>query len=184
MSTALTFFFKEIFPDVESWLEFFKEYDIASLESDQDQSFARHMFKIIYRRFHNSNVQYDTQDAFKCDLANIIEDCFAKYKKQVEIAQKLYDMSENDILELSSTLANSGNNPNTQPNDPKKPLDYFGAQVFSFVKSGKLVGYLTALQSIPTKMIGAVLTDCAGLFKRIIPNQIYLFEGVEIHEDN
>lgn len=178
MSSALTFFFKEIFPTKQDFLTFFTEYDLGiDITVVENKSFAEYLYKILFRRYHNSNVQYDTPEDFKCDLANVVEDIFEKYQAQVKIAQKMTALTDEELLTVSTALANSANNPNTAPGDPTKPLDYIGAQAFTIAKSGKILGYLQALNSIPTKLIDEFLLSCRGLFKSILPNQIYLYGG-------
>lgn len=176
-SSALTFYFKEIFPKEQDFVDYFGEYDIADLDVATNLTFAKYLFKILYRRFHNSNVQYDVPDDFKCDLANILEDNFAKYKKQVEITNKMYALTDDEMLLVSEALSNSANNPNTAVTDPTQPLEYIGAQVYAIAKNNKLQAYLNALRTIPTKLIEEILAECSGLFKKFIPEQIFIYKG-------
>ena len=178
MSSALTFFFKEIFPTKQDFLTFFTEYDLGiDMILAENQAFAEYLYKILFRRYHNSNIQYDTPEDFKCDLANIVEDIFTKYQAQVEITKKMAALTDEELFTVSTALANSANNPNTAPGDPTKPLDYIGAQAFTIAKTGKVLGYLQALNNIPTQLIDEFLLACSGLFKSILPNQIYLYGG-------
>lgn len=176
-SSALTFYFKEIFPKEQDFTDYMTEYQIADMSVATDLAFAKYLFKIFYRRFHNSNVQYDVPDDFKCDLANILEDNFEKYKKQIELTNKMYALTDDELLRVSEALANSANNPNTAVDDPTKPLEYIGAQAYTIANSNKLQAYLNALRTIPTKLIEEILAECSGLFKKYIPEQIFIYKG-------
>lgn len=182
MSSALTFYFKDIFKDVQTFTAYITEYDIANMKDAESLTFAQYLFKILFRRFHNSNIQYDTPEDFKCDLANILEDSFDQYKRQKQLIDKLYTLTDDELLQVSTALANSANNPNSTLDDPTKPIEYVGAQVYSIASNGKLSGYLTALRAMPTKFIGEIIDRCTGLFKRIVPDQIYIFEGEKIND--
>ena len=180
MKTALTFYFKEIFPNKETFIDYMTEYEISDMNNAENKIFAEYIFKILFRKYHNSNVQYDTIDDFKCALANILEDEFERYKTQIDYTKKLYELTTDEVLQVSSALANSANNPNTAPSDPLKPFDYVGSQVYSIASNGKLLGYLQALRSMPNKLIGEILLACSGLFKTIIPDEIFIFKGGKI----
>lgn len=176
-SSAITFYFKEIFPKQDDFTTYVTDYNIANLTIPANLTFAQYLFKILYRRFHNSNIQYDVPDDFKCDLANILEDNFDKYKKQIDITNKMYALTDDEMLLISEALANSANNPNTAVTDPTKPLEYIGAQAYTIAKSNKLQAYLNALRTIPTKLIEGLLAECSGLFKKYIPEQIFIYKG-------
>lgn len=184
MSSAITFYFKEIFPTFDTFNEFMTEYEIINMEDPTNLTFARYIFKLLFRQYHNSNVQYDTPEDFKCDLANILEDEFSKYQKQVALTENIYNLSQDELTIVSTALASSANNPNIQQEDPTTWLSYVGAQAYTSTKNGKLQAYLLAIKNIPTKNVGALLTRCSGLFKQIIPDQIFIFEGVEIYDNN
>ena len=157
MNTALTFYFKEIFSNKSEFVDFMREYEVADMDNAENRIFAEYIFKIMFRKYHNSNVQYDTIDDFKCAWANILEDEFDKYKKQIEYMKKLHELTADEALQVSTALSNSANNPNSAPVDPLKPFDYVGSQVYSIASNGKLLGYVQALRAMPNTMIGEIL---------------------------
>lgn len=177
MSSAITFYFKEIFPTETDFLNFLTTFDVVNIEVAENLTFAQYIYKILFRKYHNSNVQYDTPDDFKCDLANIIEDVFDKYKQQVKLAKKISSLTDDELLVVSTALANSANNPNSEPTDPTKPFSFVGAQAFTIANTGKLQGYLQALRAIPSKLIDEMLMSVRRLFKTVIPNQIFIYKG-------
>lgn len=179
MSSAITFYFKEIYPTAESFNIWITDELIADLTNQDNLNFSNYLYKILFRKYHNSNIQYDTINDFKCDFANKIEDIFTKYQKQLELIKKINNLTDAEIMTISTAIANSANNPNTTVDDPTKPLDYVGAQAYTIANTGKLQAYLQALRLIPTKLIDELLLQCRGLFKTIIPNQINLFGGEE-----
>lgn len=177
MSSAITFYFKEIFPTFADFQGFMTTYEVVDMGSQINVTFAQYIYKLLFRQYHNSNVQYATPEDFMCDLANILEDEFEKYQKQITLANQIYALTEDEITIASSALASSANNPNLQQDDPTQWLSYVGAQAYTSTKNGKLQAYLLALKNIPTKSIGELLTRCSGLFKKIIPDQIFIYKG-------
>lgn len=175
MSSAITFYFKEIYPTFDKFQAFLTRENVVDLSDAENLTFAQYIYKILFRRYHNSNIQFDTVEDFECELANVLEDNFAKYKRQVELAKQMQQLTDNEILIISKALANQSNNPNTKPTDPTQPLEYISAQAFTIATDNKLQGYLRALQNIPTKLIDAMLLRCVNLFKTIIPNQVYVY---------
>ena len=175
ISSSLTFYFKEIYPTFEKFETFLTNYNVVDLTDAENLTFAQYIYKIMFRRFHNSNIQYDTIEDFECDLANVIEDSFEKYKVQVDLVKKMQKLTDAEILTISTALANQSNNPNTKPSDPTQPLEFISAQAFTLAKDNKVQAYLRALSSIPTKLIDAMLYRCVNLFKTIIPNQVFVY---------
>lgn len=175
MSSALTFYFKEIFPDVASFQAFLTDFQVVDITNAENLTFANYIYKILFRRYHNSNVQYDTPDDFKCDLANILEDNFAKYQRQLSLIKSMQQLTEDEIATIGTALANQANNPNTKPNDPTQPLEYISAQAFTLTKDNKLLAYLRAIQSVPTQLIDELLLRCVNLFKTILPKTVAIY---------
>lgn len=175
MSSALTFYFKEIFPTETSFITYLNDYLIFDTTSAIDLTFAQYVYKILYRKYHNSNVQYDTKDDFKSELANVLEDTMKKYQKELKIIDDLMALTKDDYERLSTAIANQSNNPNTKPTDINAPLEYISAQAYTFAKDNKLQAYLRALETVPTKLIDSMLARCKNLFKTIIPKQIFVY---------
>lgn len=175
MSSAITFYFKEIYPTFDKFQAFLTSQNVVDLSDAENLTFAQYIYKILFRRYHNSNIQYDTIEDFECDFANIIEDSFDKYKVQVDLVKKMQKLTDAELLTVSTALANQSNNPNTKPTDPTQPLEYISAQAFTIAKDNKVQAYLRALSAIPTKLIDAMLLRCVRLFKTIIPNQVFVY---------
>lgn len=174
-----TFKFKEIFPTYQIFGAYLIEYEINKLNTAEDILFAKYLYKIFYRKFGNSSVQFTTPEDFKFEFANRIEDNFYKYKKQIEIIQKLHNINDEDIIQITQTLTNNANNPNSVVEDPKQPLEFISAQAYSFVNNNKVQAYIQALSVMPTQLIDSILIQCKDLFKRIITEKIYIYDEEE-----
>lgn len=179
MSSALTFYFKEIFPTQQSFIDYLSDFMIFDTSTAENLTFAEYIYKILYRRYHNSNVQYDTKDDFKMELANVLEDTMDSYQKQLKLVKSAMLLTNDDIEKISTALANQSNNPNTKPTDIEAPIEYISAQAYTIAKDNKLQAYLRAIDTIPNKLIDNMLTRCKYLFKTIIPKQIFVYTEEE-----
>ena len=115
------------------------DYQINDLTDAETLNYFKYVYKILFRHYCNSNVQYLTPDEFKLDLANDLENVWAKFKKRKELVEKIYNLTDDEILKINNTLSNQANNPNDAPDDPTQPLNYISAQVYSQLNDNKLI---------------------------------------------
>lgn len=175
MSSELTFFFKTIFPDYQTFKTFLEDFEVYNTTQSVDNAFAQYVYKILFRRYHNSNIQFDTIDSFKCEFANILEDSMKKYQKQKQLIDASYDLDNKEIAMLGEAIANQALNPNTAPSDITQPIEFISAQASTFTKDNKLMAYMRAIVSLPSQYIEEMVRKCRPLFKTIIPNEIFIF---------
>lgn len=183
MSSALTFYFKDIFSNYSEFKSYLTEYNIFNTTSALDNTFAEFVFKTLFRQFCNSNIQYDTPDDFKNDLANILEDNMLRYQKRLDLVKKAHALTDDELILLSKAIANTSVNPNTVVDDPSEPIEYISTQASTYAKDNKLQAFLKAIELLPNQYMGEMISKCKSLFKSIIPNQVFLYEGREIYED-
>ena len=95
---------------------------------------------------------------------------------------KIYNLSDDEILEIDHAINNMANNPNDEPEDPTKPLNFISAQTYNLKVQGKARTYLERLNSLPTLNIYKFLHNdkpeemgFEDLFVQIIPNQDYIY---------
>lgn len=182
MSTSFTFYFNDIFPDYNEWKIFSSQIDGVDLNDTTQSNFDKWCFKILQRQFSHWNIRYFEIDAFKLELAIVYENKFKQFLKEKSMIDKIYALTDDEILEIEHGLNNMANNPNNEVDDPTKPLDYISAQTYNLRVSGKLKSYIDALNNIPTlniyKFLHADKPEEMGfedLFVQIIPNQDYLY---------
>ena len=171
-----TFYFKDIFPTFEDFRELVDSqlYNVDLTDPEQ-LAYITYVYNALYRRYANSSVMYSMPDAFVRQLAGILDDVAGKYKRQKELAESVYELTEDDIREVNEAIVNGALNPNTSPTDPRKPLEYVSSQSASFTKTGKLGAYIAALNALPTVRQGELLREFAGLFRRYLTPNAYFY---------
>lgn len=184
--TAFTYYFEEIFPDYESWKYFIENSSKIDLTIPENLAFDEYCFTMLFRHFNHQNIRYSSIDAFLGELLIVYENKFKQFKRQKEIIDTIYSLSNDDFQLVSTALTNMANNPNTEIDDPLKPLSYISAQTYENMSSNKLKAYLDAINNMPSlniyKFFKANNKDEMGfedLFMNIQPNIKYLYERGE-----
>lgn len=180
---SYTFYFNEIFPTYDDWVNTMKDFNIVNYEEVMQANFDNYVYKILFNQYYNVNVRYSTIGDFVTSLSNVYLNKFNKFLKQKELLDKIYNLTDNDILTLTQTLSNMANNPNTEPVDPTTPINYISAQTYQMLTDNKLKGYLNALESIPNMKVYNLLKPeteqemgFSDLFMNVQPNLKYFYE--------
>lgn len=219
MSRATTFLFQEIFPDYDTWELWADEMGIINMGEELDKQFNEFCYTQISRHYYNQNIRYNESDAFLNELAIVYADHFAQYRQQKIIIDAIQNTTLEEIQLLSQTiskmvsnqeqeddstadhtnLVNEANNPNTQPEDATKPLNYISRQNYNIfnnkgaskskgkadasndisIRGGRLGSYVVALQQMPSAQIREFLDRYRYLFMQMLPNNVYLYYEVE-----
>lgn len=177
MSDTLTFKFKQVFADENDFLTFLTSYGVKdSPLSNEDSAFGKYLFKILNRRFYNSDIQYDTPTDFYFSLAETIENIFNKYKKNKTLIDAITALTADDLAIIGENLMNASDNPNNKPNDVRAQLDYITQQNWTMATTNKMQAYLTAVDSMPDMQIDNICRECAKHFKSVYVGAKYFYE--------
>lgn len=165
MSSALTFYFEDIFPTEQSFIDFCNDQNVSDLTQAPNLDAAKYFYRVLLQNYVNCNIQYDTPTPFKMRMAQILTEHFAQFKAQYTTALSLTNMSEDDLRLIGESLTNHAYNPNTTPEDPRKPLEFISAQDFNFSKDNKYRSFLNALNSMPSTRAKEFAERFRHLFK-------------------
>lgn len=177
MSDTLTFKFKELFTNELDFLTFLTSYGVKdSPLSTADENFGKYLYKILNRRYYNSDVQYDTPDDFYYSLAETLETIFDKYKRNKSLIAAIVALSDDDLSIIGENLMNASDNPNNKPSSVREQLDYITQQNWSMATTNKMQAYLTAIESMPELQIDNICRECAKHFKSIYVGAKYFYE--------
>lgn len=177
MSDTLTFKFKEVFPAETDFLTFITTYGVkATLTAGSDDyKFAQYLYKILYRRYMNSSIQYDMVSEFCNGLAETLENIFDKYKRNKQLIEAIKQLDDESLTIIGENLTNASDNPNNIPDDVRQQLDYITQQNWSMSTTNKLQAYLEAVDSMPEMQINNICREVAKHFKSIYTGNTYLF---------
>lgn len=187
MSSSFTYYFEEVFPTYDDWKDWISNYSSIVNYDDVIQSeFDRWVFDLLYRHFNHQNIRYTTQDAFKLELLNVYENKFKQFLNSKSLIDKMYQLTDDELLEVSINLNNFANNSDTAVANDTEILPFCSSQSWSKLSSNKLQGYMQAINQIPSLQIYKFLkTDdrnemaFSDLFMKVVPNIKYYYNGGE-----
>ena len=181
-TNAFTYTFENIFSNYDEWKEYFELTEIIDYNNMDDALFDKYCYNILARHFTHQNIRYLEIDAFLLELTNVYQSKFYQFKRQKEMLDKMYSLTDNDLLELEQYINNVANNPNDDIQDPKKVLNFVSAQTYSQKIGNKLEQYLKALNDIPSLSIYKFINDAEygalsfkDLFMNVQPRKYFEF---------
>lgn len=167
----ITFYFKDIFPDLNA----FKAAMLNYSELSTTEAIHATLFRYLYNHYCNSNIAYITEDAFKRHFFEYYDDTFKQYKKRLELIGLMYDVTADDIQLLSQTINAIANNDDTALSNPLDSLaSYVSMQQGSKSKTNKLLAFIDAIDKIKDKLTRSYIRQFTGLFFFIgIDGEVY-----------
>ena len=157
----ITFYFKDIFPDITT----FKSEMATYSELVSTDALHAVLFRYLYNHYCNSNVAYVTEDAFKRHFFLMYDDVFAQYKKRLALIGSMYNVTDDDLQMLNSTLNAIANNDDTALANPLDALSsYVSMQQGSKTRINKLEAFLQAIDRIKDKYVLQFIKQFTSLF--------------------
>lgn len=149
MSTAVTFYFNDIFPTFTDWENWTLANNLVSIQAEE-MAFNEFVYNILMRHYSHSNIRYSDKQSFKSELAIVFQNKFKQFLEEKRIIDNMYQLTLDELQIVNTTISNMANNPNNAVEDPTQPLNYISAQTYQQLRSNKLKAYLDALNNIPS----------------------------------
>lgn len=173
-----TFFFNEVFESYDDFKNFIEEQS-NTYSADVDENFLRFTWNILAREFSYRDIAYSDKETFKDSFLNVFDDKFLQFKNQKSKVDKIYNLTDAEVLEIQNALTSSANAPESYVEDMGTQLGYISNQAYNTVSGGRLQGYLNALNNLPTFKIRDFLykgdISFNDLFVKASPNIQYLY---------
>lgn len=128
MITTQTFRMKEIYDDEDSFnSEMYGR--ISTFYPQINQGDCRLATDLIYLRYANSEVAYDTPEAFKRNLCIKVVDFVPQFVARLQRLREINALTLDDLIDGGTTIMNSVDNSNDKVADPLNTvLEYIGTQ--------------------------------------------------------
>lgn len=186
----ITFYFKDIFPSYSEFTEFI---DIYTNVNSEDVLNA-YIFKYLYNRYCNSNINYDTIDAFLRHMGITYEDTFNQMQLRKNIIDAQYQITVEELTLTSRALSNTAslniaNNANHNAivaieNPEDYIIPYINSQVTNNLTNenemsmhrNKLKSYFEALDFVTTKYLVKFLNNFNKHFLTVFMTPIFNFD--------
>lgn len=170
---AITFLFKDIFNSYEDF-----ELFIASFTNvDKQDPLNAYLYRYLRNKYANSNINYDTINAFLRHFGITYEDTFSQMKMRTNILNAQYQLTTDELTVISVAITNNALNNNTLTTDPLNTvIEYISNQVSNQAKENKLIAYIKALDNVSNKYLVEYLESYKVHFMRILINQQFIYE--------
>lgn len=175
MATTNTFYFEEIFENYSKFKEFTDTLQVYETNDAVSELFNQYFFNILYMRYCGNSINYNVPQYFLHAFGLKYIDSFKKFKKQKELIDKIQELNEEDLQILTETISNGAFNPNDEPTEYWKPLEYISNQSASRLKSPKLIAFLNAIQSMPTQKVEEFTENFIDLFTLFMPTGKFIY---------
>lgn len=171
-SFSTTIKFKDIIPDYASFQDFIAEYT----EINKNDLLNAYLYKFLNNRYANSNIRYDTADAFLSNFGISYEDNFSSMKMRQKICDELYSLSPNDLAILSESVQSIALNDNSTNINPLEIATFSSEQTASREISSRYIAYLDALEKMANRYLEEFIFTFSKHFARAICKRVYYYK--------
>lgn len=172
---AITIFYKNVFSSLDDFKTFISEY--TSL--DKDNTLHEFLYKRLLNKFCNENINYPTIESFKRCFAITYEDNFKQYEFRKNIIDKMYNLTESELVEVNRQIQNIALNNNELLDSSKDPLDvsinFISHQNTSKATQNKLEAYIAAISGVTTQLLNDMLERFRKHFMVVYFNPQYMY---------
>ena len=173
---ATTIMLKEIFPDMDSFIAYSKDYYTGTID-DEHKPYMETLLKACYMHFATANIAYDTIDAFKRHLAESMLINLAFYTNKLCIATKASQLSDEELIRGDITIANTASHDNEEVDNPlDEPLKFIETQSSSNTKRNKLESFILYVRNLPKTYIDEFITRFWRHFLFIYETGCYIYK--------
>lgn len=173
---ATTIMLKEIFPDIDSFIAYSKDYYTGTID-DEHRPYMATLLKACYMHFATANIAYDTIGAFKRHLAESMLINLAFYTNKLCIATKASQLSDEELIRGDLTIANTASHDNEEVDNPlDEPLKFIETQSSSNTKRNKLESFILYVRNLPKTYIDEFITRFWRHFLFVYETGCYVYK--------
>lgn len=170
--TSLTFKLKQIYNSEDElnnamWTEVSKFFDI----NKDDFKLATHL---LYNKYINSEIAYDTPNAFIRNLSNTAIEMYPQFVSRLGFLRELYSMSLEELRQGTTTIMNSASNPNEKVENPTSTIiDYITSQDTTSEQDNKFDRLNEGISKMKASYTKQFLNGFTNLFTKVYSTEKY-----------
>lgn len=159
--------------------EMLKELHIFGTRAQELNFYASKMLERLYLHYQNCNIAYTSIEQFLIDFKYKISESLSKILlKQYFIFEKIYTLSDDDVVEREHAININALNDNSKI---EKPLDnlaeFVSEQTASKISKNKLNAYVDYMEQMKGTVEHELIKAVKPLFFTIIPEYNYIYKG-------
>ena len=168
--------FIDIFP---TWDSFKTDYLGSPLQTISEQS-AMTLYYLLYARYGNSHIASSDENQFKYQVYATIFQYGPNWVKQLEIQNKLQDVTEEELVRGNLQIYNKALNPSDITDVANDALiNTVNEQNTAVTSKGKVEAYAQLLTLLKTDVTGEFLNKFKKLFLTVVLPELPLWYETE-----
>lgn len=174
MSDSYTFYFEEVFPDHQSFSDYLTDYGIVLPLTITSQN----LYNLFLDKYMNCSIAFDNTNIFKHRFKILLNDYLQEYATRIATLNKVYPLTDDELLVVNTYINNFANNPNFKLDDVYTELGYVSNQNNGINKGNKLGAYITYLKTLTPYGNQEFLDRFKKLFKQIYIRKVDFYENI------
>lgn len=170
--------FKNIFPDYQSFVDWYKTTPLCDGENDIP---SERTFTIIAYEYNDSHSAFSIE-SFKEHFANDLYTFYKEFEETTKAITELMKLTDDDIAIADKTIFNTANIPETESSTDIEEVDFVSSQQKTINKKGLLQVKKEQLSNKRTYTVRAFLNKFRHLFIKIL-SSAYIHVYTEEQED-
>lgn len=158
-----TYLFMEVFPDYETFEEWYKS---TSLSDGEDDVPSKKTFSLIYNEYAESHIAF-SKVGFSNHFANDLYTYYKEFEATTKAIDDLMKLSDDEIANDTAMILNIANIPETEGSTDDETVNFVSQQQKNITKKGKLQIKKEQLSSKRTYTTKTFLNRFRHLFKRV-----------------
>ena len=171
--TSDTWYFEDVFKDDTEFSQYLSDYSITLPLTIT----ASNLYNLFLDKYMNCTINFDTQEVFKRRFKILLDDYLKEYATRVAVINKLYGLTDDELLIVNTYISNYANNPNYELSDVYTELGYISNQNNGINRMNKLDGYIKYLKTLLPYGNQEFLDRFKKLFKYIYIREVYLYDN-------
>lgn len=170
---TMTFQFKELLQDVNIFLNCVAKYT----NLDITDVYHTTLYRRLYSRYANSQICYDSVEAFYNNFFITYENTYRQYKMRASVLEKIYTLDTNELITAGITISNLALNNNEVTKEPlNNIIEYVSEQTSSKITGDIFKKLLTVVNTLEDEYIEEYLNKFTKHFVTIYYNDIVLYK--------
>lgn len=174
MSDSYTWYFEEVFKNDVEFSQYISDYGIVLPSTIT----ATNLYNLFLDRYMNCSINFDTIEVFKRRFKILLNDYLQEYASRIATINKIYALTDDELLVVNTYINNYANNPNYQLTDVYNELDYVSNQNNGINRGNKLGAYITYLKTLLPYGNQEFLDRFRKLFKQIYIRKVDIYGNI------
>lgn len=173
---SLTMRFIEVYPTVEDFITDYNTIGLTDIAFNDTTKIANltTIYYVLMGEYANSKVSNSSLDMFRYRLMTKIMSYGPEYIRKLGIQKTLLTMTDDDLMNSSEIINNSGRNPSNAPAViSRESLEYLDSQSATLHKRSKLDAYAYLVSMLDGDITRTFINKFADLFRK-------MFYGTEV----